>query len=237
MIREICNAIIQKAQNYIPGSEIISCISSENPEDACNKLQIAIEVCTKFKEAYFEYKGKAQGEWKLTTNALFVRLDSFLERAHDIYHLTTTIVQFKKLEKIELGGTKGKTLTETVNQIFREFENAVKEFSDVQAIYDIMDIDEKDKRFDDDFYKFRTKIKELERRLASVITQGFDDMDTIQGRFKILESFEGLLSRPIIQDELEKKHIILLETYKQDLKAVQIIFQEGRTLIENNNID
>ena len=83
-----------------------------------------------------------------------------------------------------------------------------------------MDIDEKDKRFDDDFYKFRSKIKELERRLASVITQGFDDMDTIQGRFKILESFEGLLNRPIIQDELEKKHIILLETYKQDLKAV-----------------
>lgn len=33
-----------------------------------------------------------------------------------------------------------------------------------------MDIDEKEKRFDDDFYKFRSKIKELERRLASVIT-------------------------------------------------------------------
>jgi len=31
-----------------------------------------------------------------------------------------------------------------------------------------MDIDEKD--FDDDFYEFRAKIKELERRLASVIT-------------------------------------------------------------------
>jgi dynein heavy chain, axonemal len=26
------------------------------------------------------------------------------------------------------------------------------------------------KEFDDDFYKFRSKIKELERRLASVIT-------------------------------------------------------------------
>lgn len=35
------------------------------------------------------------------------------------------------------------------------------------------------KEFDDDFYEFRSKIKELERRLASVITQGFDDYDTI----------------------------------------------------------
>ncbi len=54
------------------------------------------------------------------------------------------------------------------------------------------------KNFDDDFYEFRTKIKELERRLASVITQSFDDYDTIYGRFKVLDSFEGLLNRPII---------------------------------------
>ena len=54
------------------------------------------------------------------------------------------------------------------------------------------------REFDDDFYIFRSKIKELERRLASVITQGFDDCDTIHGRFKLLDSFEGLLTRPII---------------------------------------
>jgi dynein heavy chain len=73
-------------------------------------------------------------------------------------------------------------------------------------------------QFDDDFCEFRNKIKELERRLASVITQGFDDNDTINGKFKLLDNFEGLLTRPIIQDELEKKHIVLLEMYKQDLK-------------------
>lgn len=64
-----------------------------------------------------------------------------------------------------------------------------------------MDISEKDNKknsFDDDFYEFRSKIKELERRLASVITQGFDDYDTIYGRLKLLDNFEGLLNRPII---------------------------------------
>jgi len=78
--------------------------------------------------------------------------------------------------------------------------------------YDILDIEKKD--FDDDFYAFRQRIKELERRLASILTQGFDDCDTIIGKFKLLDSFEGLLNRPIIQDELEKKHITLLELYK-----------------------
>lgn len=98
------------------------------------------------------------------------------------------------MSKIDLGGTKGKTLTESVLQISNEFQTAVETFQLVK--YDIMDINEKN--FDDDFYDFRTKIKELERRLASVITQGFDDYDTLHGRFKLLDSFEGLLTRPII---------------------------------------
>lgn len=62
--------------------------------------------------------------------------------------------------------------------------------------YNIMNIEER--RFDDDFYKFRQRIKELERRLASILTQSFDDSDTIIGKFKLLDSFEGLLNRPII---------------------------------------
>jgi dynein heavy chain len=123
-----------------------------------------------------------------------VRLDSFLERCHDILHLCNTIKQFNKLEKIELGGTKGKSLTESIHQISKEFESAVESFTHVK--YDIMNIAQKE--FDEDFYQFRFKIKELERRLASVITQAFDDYDTIYGRFKLLDNFEGLLNRPII---------------------------------------
>ena len=96
-----------------------------------------------------------------------------------------------------------------------------------------MDITQKD--FDNDFMIFRQKIKELERRLASVITQGFDDYDTIMGKFKLLDCFEGILNRPIIQDELEKKHAIILDMYKQDLKCVQNIFLEGKILIEKND--
>lgn len=113
-------------------------------------------------------------------------------------------------------------------QIFDEFNTTVTNFTKVE--YDIMNISVR--KFDDDFYKFRCRIKELERRLASILTQGFDDCDTINGKFKLLDSFEGLLNRPIIQDELEKKHITLLELYKNDLKVVQSIFLEGKALVD-----
>lgn len=228
LIREICNAIIDQALKYINGEQIFGCIKGEQPREAHEKLSNTLEVCSKFKEIYFDYKAKAQNEWKITTHALFLRLDSFAERCQDIMHLTSTYLQFSKLERIYIGGTKGQALKATLEEIHDQFKKTVNDFMEVE--YEIMDISVRE--FDDQFFAFRQRIKELERRLASVLTQGFDDTDTINGKFKLLESFEGLLNRPIIQDELEKKHITLLELYKADLKVVQSIFLEGKALVD-----
>ena len=243
LIREICNAIINKAGTYVPGQTII--IEIQNKElvpDVVKKLAITIDVCAKFKNSFFSFKSQSktlkngQG-WGLPMNALFIRLDSFLERCHDIMHIAETILQFNKLEKIEIGGTKGKNLTLTVKQIFDQFNKAVTDFHSPDhdshhdkegaehvddSEYDIMDISKK--IFDEHFFQFRNRIKELERRLAAVITQAFDDTDTLSDKFRLLDSFDELLKRPIIQDELEKKHIVLIETYKRDLKTVQEIY-------------
>lgn len=108
LIREICNAIIAQAFKYINGEMIFGFIQGEETQEAHTKLAKTLEVCSKFKEAYFEYKSQASNQWKITTNALFVRLDAFAERCQDIMHLTSTIIQFNKLQKIEIGGTKGR---------------------------------------------------------------------------------------------------------------------------------
>ncbi len=175
-----------------------------------------------------------------------------------------------RLARIDIGGTKGKSLTSNVQQIHADFEATVATFKTVQ--YDIMDVGRKE--FDDDFYEFRCKIKNLEvrtshcffplamcftlhlaaapppwcggrpvagcacmclcafglwqRRLASVLTQGFDDCATIYGKFKLLDSFDELLERPLIQDELERKQIALVQAYGQDLKRVQELFLTER---------
>lgn len=228
LIREICNAIINQCRSYIDGPKVFEDIKNEDPGNAHQKLTLALDVCSKFKDAYFDYKAKSKNQWKITTNALFVRLDAFSERCQDIMHLTGTIQQFKKLEKMEIGNTKANAMTMSLGQIFAEFGKTVETFMTVK--YDIMNIERRE--FDDDFFNFRKGIKELERRLASVLTQSFDDCDTIIGKFKLLDSFEGLLNRAIIIEELERKHVTLLELFKQDLKETQQIFQEGKVLVE-----
>jgi dynein heavy chain len=166
LIREICNAIIKACCGKINGEEIFGFIQGGEFSEARDKLQLCIDVCYKFKDAYFDYKAQSKNQWKITTNALFVRLDSFLERCQDIVHFVQTIIQFNKINKIEIGNTKGRTLTASVVAILEEFTKTNDEF--MQVKYDIMDIEQR--QFDDDFYKFRHRIKELERRLASILT-------------------------------------------------------------------
>jgi dynein heavy chain len=229
LMREICNSLIKQATKYVSGEQIFAMIESEEANLAVTMLKTTLHVCGAFKSTYFDYKTTANAEcpanpWKIQNNALFMRLDSFLERCHDILDLTQTIVQFSKLAKIEVGGTKGKTLTTSIKQIYEDFHSAVSKFKAVP--YDIMDVGAK--AFDDDFYEFRCSIKELERRLGAVVSLAFDDCSNVYGRFKLLDSFEGLLERPIIQDELEKKYIGLVQSYGQDLKTVQELFLHYR---------
>jgi len=91
LIREICNAIIDQCKAKIGGAEIFTLIDSGDVKEAHEKLSLVVDVCYKFKDAYFDYKSQSKNQWKITTNALFVRLDCFLERCQDIMHLTNTI--------------------------------------------------------------------------------------------------------------------------------------------------
>lgn len=187
-------------------------------------------------EKYAVYKDIAEqqpnGGWKVQSNALFVRLDAFRERCRDILDFTKTIVQFFKLERIDIGGTKGRLLTAAIGNIYEEFKAAVATFQAVE--YDIMDISSPGslKSFDEDFFAFRCRIKELDRRLATVLGLGYDDLDTVSGRAKLFDAFEGLLERPILEDELEKKYALLLVMVKQDLRECKRLFSESKTAID-----
>ena len=126
MMREVCNALISQATAYLNGETLFNMIESEEAARAVKMLQTMLRICGNFKTSYFDYKAKANSEcptnpWRIQNNALFVRLDAFLERCHDILDLTQTIVQFTKLARLEVGGTKGKTLTTSVQQIYADF--------------------------------------------------------------------------------------------------------------------
>ncbi len=225
LIRKICNSLIYQACKFSDSESLFSLTEQGQAGQAVEQLRLMINVCNTFKKLYFDYKAISEVEcpenpWRSHNNALFISLDSFLERCHDILDLVQYLVQYSKLSKVEVGGTKGNILTSSIRQISFEFEMAFDKFK--HAPYDIMDISVK--QFDDDFSDLCATIKELEQRLGAAVSLAFDDCSTVHGRFQLLDSFEGLLERPLIQNTLEKKYISLIRDFEKDIVSVKKLF-------------
>eukprot|EP01135_Chromosphaera_perkinsii_P000864 Nk52_evm27s152 gene=Nk52_evmTU27s152 len=243
LIRLVCNAIIKRCRERVEGSSILK----REPAEAFWIIRDALKVCASFRGAYHDYKIKAdeyftkltleQSEetppedfyiipaWPQRQCSAYYRFNMFLERSNDILDLTQTAMHFQKLENMEIGGTCGKQIGLQIFHIFNEFENNMQHFRSLE--YDVLDIDHA-QSFDDRFYKFRCGIKDLERRLATCINQSFESATNIAGKFKLLDIFDGLTGRPIINTSLEDKYVTLTTQYKNEIKSIVKIFEEEK---------
>ncbi len=100
LMRELCNTLILQAQTFVSGESLFENI--EEPQEAVENLKTCLKNCVTFKSTYFDYKSQAAEEcpsnpWRFQNSALFVRLDTFLERCHDVLDLMQTILQFNKV--------------------------------------------------------------------------------------------------------------------------------------------
>nr|KAJ3421855.1 hypothetical protein HK105_002054 [Polyrhizophydium stewartii] len=219
VIQEICNDIIDQARTFIQPAEIFAA----EPEEAAERLRLVLRICDSFKTTYFEYKtstAESSRPWNFDSRMIFGRLDKFLVRVQQILELFEIIIEFNRLEKIEIGGTKGKILSSQVAQIFTEFVAALSVFGKLK--YDVLDIALPD--FNVDRGKFHEKITDLDRRIGTILCQAFDDCSGLYSCFRLLESFSGLLNRSNIQKDFEQKYFELLSMYSQDLDDVSVIF-------------
>ncbi|KAJ3220317.1 hypothetical protein HK099_004389 [Clydaea vesicula] len=220
VLQEICNDIIEQARNYIQPAELFTA----EPEEAAERLRLVLKITESFKETYFEAKNTTldtEHPWNFDTKLVFNRLDKFLIRVSQILELFDTIIEFNRLEKVEVGGTKGKILSSQVAQIFTEFTVALSAFSKIK--YDILNINTTE--FEKDLENFHTIIGDHDRRIGTIICQGFDDCAGLQTCFRLLESFSGLLSRPVIQHDFQKKYFSLIQMLSDDLDETNLIFQ------------
>lgn len=75
-------------------------------QEAADKLQTIQRVLSAFKASFWAAQGRSAGLWKLRPEAPFDRLDAFLTRCKDAQAMKLAILQYGKLERAEIGGTK-----------------------------------------------------------------------------------------------------------------------------------
>lgn len=120
--------------------------------------------------------------WTFNSSAVFARLDAFLKRLADIEWLFDTVMEFSKLEKIEIGGILGRSLSSRIINVYKEFQQLFVSFT-VRA-NDALEPD--DESFAIDCQKFNDAITDLDSKLAAILCQAFDDCGNLESVFKVI---------------------------------------------------
>eukprot|EP00884_Botryococcus_braunii_P022565 jgi/Botrbrau1/8993/Bobra.0148s0096.1 len=233
IVRAIGNDVIMQACKFCVGSEVLQM----DPAEAVEKLRVVLRITSSLKDVYQAYSARSvtqtpNNPWRFHTTAIFGRVDAFSKRCTALLDFCQTCLQFSRLERIEIGGTRGKALTASVRLLHANFTAAAEK---VKALpYDVLDVESP--QFELDVAGFQETVAGLDRSLAAVIVQAFDNCGTVAIAFKLMETFEGLLERDIIAADMESKHLQLLHNFRVELAEVSDIFheQQSKPLVNKN---
>ncbi|XP_075760265.1 dynein axonemal heavy chain 17 isoform X2 [Pelodiscus sinensis] len=228
ILQEICNLLIEMTRNFLSPEEVLKGLQGEI-EEILGGIKLGPAVIERLYQAYHRccaelmptfFKDKEARLWEFPSSLVFTRMNSFLHRVKTIEELYVTAIEFLKLEKIELGGVRGSILGSLVFQIYEEVSELIKVFADCK--YD--PLDPADEEFDEDFAEFQTKIQDLDRRLATIFCQGFNDCNSIESAVKQIHMFGSLLDRPLIKAEVAPHYSTLLEMFSVELDNAKTMY-------------
>ncbi|XP_063821324.1 dynein beta chain, ciliary-like [Ostrinia nubilalis] len=236
LLKQINNLLIYTAKKCLDPTTIFQSDITE----AALRIRLSIEVIKDYRTTFDYFKDNLQkyfGErkvspWVFDTNAVFERLDKFSERLTTILWFFETVLEFRKLDNIEIGGIKGKILSGELREISTEFESYYQGFA--SKTYDVLDPD--DVRFIADFKGFQENIIDLDLKLATVLVEAFDNYPTLDDIFKLIEIAGTILDRPLIKSQFTAKFAEIIEMLDKEMTACETKYNEQLERLENFGI-
>ncbi|GAB0197572.1 dynein axonemal heavy chain 17 [Grus japonensis] len=199
VLQEICNLLIEMTRNFLSPEDVMKGLQGET-EETLGGIRLSISTIEKLFQSYTTYCSDLMP-------ALF----------SELYQ---TAIEFLKLEKAELGGMRGNILGSQVFQIYEEVSELIEGFADCK--YDPLDPAEE--QLNKDFAAFQEKIQDVDRRLATIFCQGFDDCNCLASAVKLVHMFASLLERPLIKAEVSPHYSALLGMFSTELENVRVLY-------------
>ncbi|XP_075025374.1 dynein axonemal heavy chain 17 [Calonectris borealis] len=232
VLQEICNLLMEMTRNFLTPEDVMKGLQGETDE-TLEGIRLSISTIEKLFRSYSTYCSDLMPTlfpeepqlWEFPPSLVFRRMDSFLHRLKTIEELYQTAIEFLKLEKAELGGVRGNILGSQVFQIYEEVSELIKGFADCK--YDPLDPAEE--QLNKDFAEFQEKIQDVDRRLATIFCQGFDDCNCLASAVKLVHMFASLLERPLIKAEVSPYYSALLEMFNAELDNVKALYDAQTT--------
>uniref|UniRef100_G3PRS5 Dynein axonemal heavy chain 11 n=1 Tax=Gasterosteus aculeatus TaxID=69293 RepID=G3PRS5_GASAC len=229
LLQEFCNLIIEKAFAYLLPEELFKMELEEGME----RVQITISVLRVFKRLFHSHRqripsyyrhGRAVKLWDFPATLVFQRSDRIVERLLMVEELFATALDFLKLEKVELGGSRGKVLSEMVFSISEEFHDHWRTLRENK--YDPLNYTEDD--FVHHYRRFMEHNRDFDQRLGTVLNLAFQHSRNLKSTFKLLKIFSALLERPQIHQLFSPNYDVLLHMFNQDVDHCQSMLDRHR---------
>lgn len=159
-------------------------------DEALQRVSTCVRVLKQFYYIFTQYKDNIHRffhdrdpeQWSFHPNVVFERYNAFLSRLETIKWFFNTVLEFTRLEKVEIGGMKGRVLSNRVTSVSNEFQQHFSVFS--TKSYDFLDPD--DPSFISDFEVFQQRIFEMDLKLAAILCQAFEDCANLESIFKVM---------------------------------------------------
>ncbi|XP_062979874.1 dynein axonemal heavy chain 11 [Elgaria multicarinata webbii] len=236
LLQEFCNLFIDQAILYLSPEDIMK----RETEETLEQVQKALNVLRNFKNAFFSQRKKMAiyftsnqevKPWDFEPQMVFSRFDTFLNRLEKVEAIFVAVLEFEKLEKLEFGGIKGKTLNDQIFKLNEEFMESCSIFK--ERAYNPLDYNNVD--FEEDYVDFKHKILEFERRLGSIFCVGFLDSSGLESAFKLLAILGYFLEKPLIADIFSPNYKILLQMFSEELDNCKHFYSEHIKKVEEGN--
>ncbi|KAK9886615.1 hypothetical protein WA026_017537 [Henosepilachna vigintioctopunctata] len=224
LFKEISNLLIECAVKDLDPSSIFL----GEAEEICVKVTKTIEMLNIFldtfeyvrqnlKDFYDKNEKVTPLEWTFHRRRAFQRLLELLDRLHLIKKILEANINYSKLERVEIGGLRGKYLTMKCEEIFADFGRVYSVFQNIT--YNALDIE--DNQIHGDCKLFEEKCDDIDNRLASVFEQAFDDCTNLDASFKLINIIGNLMERPSVRSEVTKKLPELIEKMNDEVDSIK----------------
>ncbi|CAF3056070.1 unnamed protein product [Rotaria socialis] len=224
LLQEICNLIMKQASDHLEPMELFK----GEIDEALMKIDDTFETLQVFCQEYEAIRTKMGSKWDFSPKLVFAKWDIFMERMNSIKDLFSTANTFVKLEKVEIGGVKGRALSAEIFQIFEEFKTLFEKFNN--KTYN--PLDPKNTAFVHDLEQFHEGIDDLDRRIGRIANQAFTDCNGLEAMYKLIHIFGSLIERPTIRHDFAKKYPIILQHIEHEMDEAKEIFDQQMDLQE-----
>ncbi|EGD79180.1 outer dynein arm heavy chain beta [Salpingoeca rosetta] len=227
LLREMMNQIIVAVHNTLEPRSVFSLEVDEGivkPQHALKLIALTERLLADTRASI--NTAADQGEcppWKFETRLVLARLDEFKHRVTMILELFEHALDFFKLEKVEVSSEKlNRQLKQMYDTIVARWEHLGKVTGDEG--FDCLDPVVPD--FEEEYKSFMELRADFDYRIGAIALQSFEQCVGLEGAFKLIHGFMGLLDRADVIDDVGPQYPRLLTMYEEDLDTVKSLFDD-----------